>query len=116
MFLVTAMLVAISMPAGPAGAQSFDCRAARYPDELTICRESDLARLDQQLATLYHRQMGNLAQEQRDQFQRHEIYFLNARRRCGADSRCIELSYRNRIRELEGLMANAERGGAGGVP
>src|SRR5260370_5130492 len=61
MFLVTAMLVAIAMPAGPAGAQSFDCRAARYPDELTICRESDLARLAQQLATLYHRQMAHLA-------------------------------------------------------
>jgi uncharacterized protein len=114
-FLATAMLVAISLPVGPAGAQSFDCRAARYPDELTICRESELARLDQQLATLYHRQIGNLAPEHRDQFQRHEIYFLNARRRCGEDSRCIELSYRNRIRELEGLVASAEREGAGGI-
>src|SRR5260370_31967430 len=95
----------------PAGAQSFDCRTARTTDEQTICQDPELARLDQQLATLYHRDIGNLAEEQREQFQRHETYFLNARRRCGENSHCLGASYRNRINELQGLLTNRESEG-----
>jgi uncharacterized protein len=96
---------AMLLPPVPAVAQSFDCRAARSPDELTICQDPGLARLDQQLATLYHRDASNLEPEQRDAFQRHEIYFINARRRCGENPRCIEASYRNRIGELAAMLA-----------
>src|ERR1051325_2405112 len=99
--------------ATPAAAQSFDCRAARQPDELAICQDPDLARLDQQLAMLYRRGVGNLAEEQREQFQRHEVFFLNARRRCGENSHCVAVSYRNRIHELQSMIANAEAEPAG---
>src|SRR5207302_4807440 len=103
----------LALSAMPAGAQGFDCRAARLPDEQTICQDPELAKLDQQLATVYRRDGGNLAEEQRDQFQRHETYFLNARRRCGDNSHCIGTSYRNRINELQGLLANRENDESG---
>jgi uncharacterized protein len=108
-FVTTAIFVLLTMRPGPAQAQSFDCRAARYPDQLTICQDSRLARLDQQLATLYRREAGTLAPDQLEQFQRHEIFFLNARRRCGENNRCLEQSYRNRIQELQNLQRSGER-------
>lgn len=107
------LLAAAALAPRQASAQSFDCRAAHYPDEIAICRDSDLARLDQRLATAYRRDIGALPPERRDEFQRHEIYFLNARHRCGTDRQCIAQSYGNRIHELENLMAlgKAEEGG-----
>jgi uncharacterized protein len=93
----------------PANAQSFDCRQVRNQDEMLICREPDLARLDQQLATLYREQLGKIPKERQDDFQRHENHFLNARRRCGEHHSCIEQSYRNRIKELEDFVSEAQR-------
>jgi uncharacterized protein len=93
----------------PANAQSFDCRQARHPDEMLICREPELAQLDQQLATLYREQIGKIPKERQDDFQQHETLFLNARHRCRDDYRCIEQSYRNRINELEGFLSEARR-------
>src|SRR5205823_3070214 len=84
----------------PACAQSLDCRAARAADEATICAQPGLAQLDQELARRYGQERGRLAREQRDEFDEHESLFLNARRRCGDNARCIEQSYRNRIREF----------------
>src|SRR5260370_28093317 len=104
--IATGLLVAAaSMRPAPASAQSFDCRNARYADEKLICREPGLAQLDQDLATRYRRQLGNLAKDRQDEFQHHEIFFLNARRRCGDNYGCIEQSYRNRIQELDNLVS-----------
>ena len=114
--LSAAIVAALAMPPAIAAAQSFDCRAARSADEMTICQNGDLARLDQQLAAAYRRDMAKLGQEQRDQFQQNEVSFLNARRRCGENQRCLEQSYHNRIQELRNLMsAGEERDGAAGA-
>jgi uncharacterized protein len=113
-FVASAIAAALAMPAAIAGAQSFDCRAARTADELIICQNGDLARLDQQLAAAYRRDLATLGPEQRDQFQHNEVAFLNARRRCGEDYRCIAQSYRNRILELQNLTSTGNaRDGAG---
>src|SRR5437016_1517483 len=53
--LSAAIVAALAMPPAIAAAQSFDCRAARSADEMTICQNGDLARLDQQLAAAYRR-------------------------------------------------------------
>ena len=45
-------LAAALIGAGAANGQSFDCRNARSADELTICQESGLAKLDQELSSL----------------------------------------------------------------
>ena len=76
---------------------------------MLICREPDLAHLDQQLATLYREQFGKVPRERQDEFQRHESLFLHARRKCSEDYRCIEQSYRNRIKELEDFLSEAQR-------
>src|SRR5205085_7825856 len=73
----------LAFSAAPAAAQSFNCRAAYYPDERTICAAPRLGQLDEQLTALYLREAGNLASEQRDAFHDHEINFVTARRRCG---------------------------------
>src|SRR6266571_1067591 len=109
-FIVAATgLFAATASLRPADAQSFDCREARYRDELRICERPGLAQLDQQLATLYRQKIGNIAKERQDEFQQHEAYFLRARRECREDSRCIEQSYRNRIQELENFASEEER-------
>ena len=80
-----------------------------FRDEMLICREPDLAHLDQQLATLYREQFGKVPRERQDEFQRHESLFLHARRKCSEDYRCIDQSYRNRIKELEDFLSEAQR-------
>lgn len=113
---VRGVLIAIAalgaglMP-GPSDAQSFDCREARSPDEFLICADPRLARLDEQLSTMYRLQGSRLGREDRELFEQHGTFFINARRRCGDNFRCIEQSYRNRIKEFEDLIAQKDAGG-----
>jgi uncharacterized protein len=86
--------------AGAASGQNFDCRKARSADEMTICQESGLAKLDQELASLKRQRKEKHHKAERDEADDNETPFLNARRRCGENHACIEQSYRNRIREL----------------
>jgi uncharacterized protein YecT (DUF1311 family) len=86
--------------ASPAGAQSFDCRNARYADEKAICQDGRLGDLDKQLADTYDRAGSKLSKQERQQFETNETAFVNARHRCGGNQACIEQSYRNRMQEL----------------
>jgi hypothetical protein len=85
--------------AGAANGQSFDCRKARSADEFTICQESGLAQLDQELRSLKRQRKEKHHKAERDDADDNETAFLNARRRCGESRACIEQSYRNRIQE-----------------
>src|SRR5215204_3066635 len=102
-----AALLAASASLWPdmAGAQSFDCRNARSPDELMVCRDPGLARLDQELATLQRSETDKLPKEARPGFDENAALFQNARRRCGESYRCLEQSYRNRIKEFQDLTS-----------
>lgn len=91
-----------------AGAQSFDCATARSPDEMAICREPGLARLDQELATLQRHELRKLSEADREVYEQHGALFLNARRRCGDRHRCIEQSYRNRIKEFQEFLTASQ--------
>ena len=95
-FTAALILAAIVIGSGLASGQSFDCRTARAADEVTICHEPGLAKLDHDLAAL--RRQRHKAK--RDDVEDNEIAFLNARHRCGENRGCIEQSYRNRIQEL----------------
>ena len=95
-FAAALILAVIVTGPGAESGQSFDCRSAHAADEVTICHEPHLAKLDQDLAAL--RRQRNEAK--RDDVEGNEIAFLNARRRCGENRGCIEQSYRNRIQEL----------------
>ena len=95
-FTAALILAVIVIGPGAGSGQGFDCHATRAADEVTICHEPDLAKLDQDLSAL--RRQRN--QAKRDDVEDNEIAFLNARRRCGEHRGCIEQSYRNRIQEL----------------
>src|SRR5947209_6050728 len=99
--LTTGVFIAATLiGAGAADGQSFDCRNARSTDEMTICQESGLAKLDQELAALQRQRKEKRHKAERDEVGDNETAFLNARRRCGENHACIEQSYRNRIQEL----------------
>lgn len=102
------LLLIATMFSEPAIGQSFDCQKARSPDEVMICQDSGLARLDQALAEARRQRGGKLSKERREEFEEHEIPFVNARRRCREDRGCIAQSYRNRLRELDRAMPGNE--------
>src|SRR6195256_1388655 len=105
-FVVAAavILAAIVIGTGSARGQTFDCQTVRTADEVTICYEPGLAKLDQDLSALRHQRN----QAKRDDGEDNEIAFLNARRRCGENRGCIEQSYRNRIQELARSLSEQE--------
>jgi uncharacterized protein len=98
--LATGLYVAAALIGGTAHGQSFDCRRARSADEWTICQESGLAKLDQELASLKRQRKEKHHKAERDEADDNETAFLNARRRCRENRACLEQSYRNRIQEL----------------
>jgi uncharacterized protein len=107
--LATGLFVAaILIGTGAASGQSFDCRKARSADEMTICQESGLAQLDQELASLKRQRKEKHHKAEHDEADDNETPFLNARRRCGENHACIEQSYRNRIRELTQAVPDAD--------
>jgi uncharacterized protein len=81
-----AMLVAAS---GTAHAVTFDCNKARLPDEVVICSESDLSKLDDQVNQTYLFANAQQPQGQRDYLKLRQRQWLNVRHRCNADKACI---------------------------
>jgi len=112
---LAALWITAWVAAVPASGQSFDCRNARYTDEKTICRESRLGELDKELSAAYDKAGGKLSKQQREDFEKNETAFVNARHRCGEHQGCIEQSYRNRLRELQSALPDdaSDRSGRG---
>jgi uncharacterized protein len=104
--LLTLLITAIGT--GQLKAQSFNCRYARHPDERAICHDPLLARLDEELASVYRRLFLRLPKEEGEQLYKEEDAFVILRSRCGAQRACIEESYRRRIRELEEALGKHE--------
>lgn len=99
-FGVFVMLVLGLMPVS-GRAQGFDCRKARSADEIAICANSDLARLDERLSALYVAARSRAAPGPRRDLEADQADWLASRRICGADFRCIRASYLVRIAELQ---------------
>lgn len=89
-------LAALFLPAA-AEAQAFNCRLARYADEVTICEEPRLSRLDERMSRLFY---GVRAEVGGGPLDAEQDAWLRSRRSCGSDEACIDSSYRQRIREL----------------
>ena len=92
LFLLLAAATSLSIVAAThADAQaprpSFDCRAARAPDEGAICADERLAELDQAVAIAY-RQVA-ASKENTDTARGMARDALAARRACGSDRLCI---------------------------
>jgi len=84
----------------PATAQSFNCARARAADEVAICRDDDLARLDDQMAATYFSTRNRLPAAARAVLEADQADWLASRRVCGGDVRCIRAAYLVRIQEI----------------
>lgn len=117
-WLIAALLAAASGIALPSGAhaQSFNCRYARYPDEVLICQDDHLGQLDRQMTDLFFALRNRLGGADRDLLIHEQAAWLAARHRCGRDDRCIEQSCLRRIDELESWHGSGNGPGAGSNP
>ena len=85
-----------------AHAQSFNCRYARTPDEISICENPRLSALDERMSSRFFRLRDRLYGPDRARLERDQAAWLNTRLRCGGDPGCIAVVYRARIAELSG--------------
>ena len=106
-------LAAASALAQPAasGIASFDCSAARAPDEMAVCATPQLGALDIRMATTFDILTRLVAMGQRGVLQDGQRAFLAQRRSCGANVSCIRQAYDARLATLGTALADlASRG------
>jgi uncharacterized protein len=84
----------------PAEAQSFNCRYARSADEVLICQEPQLSRLDEELSAVYARVRNRTRGSDLEELTAEQASWLRGRKECSRDYRCIESYYRRRIAQL----------------
>jgi uncharacterized protein len=77
---------------------SFDCRRARFADELAICADSELARLDRAIGDGYQVLLERVGQTPARAI---AAPLLASRRACGSDVGCIKDVQISTIRELQ---------------
>ena len=102
---VAALLMLLVEAPVNAAAASFDCRQARTADEVAICDNRELNDLDVRMATLYEVTTGFVAMGQRSAMTDEQREWLAQRHLCRADVRCLRRFYRQRIAELESVVA-----------
>lgn len=93
-------LVVLAANASVAIAQSFNCRSATFPDEVAICQDAELSRLDERVAGLYHSARNQVQGGIRHTLEKSQTDWLLARRACSRDRGCIQEAYQSRIRQL----------------
>ena len=82
---------------------SFDCKKARSWSEKAVCNDSNVAKLDVQMAKLYRTTRAKVSGSQRKTLKNAQLAWLRKRERCNgaADaSRCLVRVYKTRIVEL----------------
>lgn len=84
-----------------AQAQSFNCRLARAPDEILICQDEELSRLDERMSSLYFEARNRAPAAVRAEMEADQADWLASRRVCGRDARCVRAAYNVRIAELD---------------
>jgi uncharacterized protein len=87
----------------PASAASFNCKAAtaKKCPEKSICSNTDLSSLDDQVGKLYTKWRGGLKTEDGIEASRDEQkYWLTVRDKCGCNEVCLIDAYDGRVQEL----------------
>jgi hypothetical protein len=79
---------------------SFDCRKARFSDEIAVCQDQKLAQMDVNLSALYRGLRAVATSGERRILDADEIAWSGQRRACGQDAKCIASSYKTRVRYL----------------
>lgn len=99
-FLALSVPLSILAVPSAAEAQSFNCRYARAADEIAICDDGQLSRLDERMSRIFFEVRDSLPGRERARLEIDQEGWLSTRRSCGRDAECIEDAYRDRIREL----------------
>lgn len=101
-FLIALFCLLSASPhwAAVAEAQSFNCRYAKKPAEVAICKDRNLGRLDELMAATYFDVINNLSSRKAAIVKAEQSDFLSQRNRCGYNFECISGIYNYRIREL----------------
>ena len=100
--LVTALLAtsAVAQAASP----SFDCAKATHDVEKLICKDADLASLDNSLSSLYHTLMKNTSAAEQKLLKTEQRGWVKGRDDCwkSDDMRgCVASEYHSRINQLK---------------
>jgi uncharacterized protein len=99
---VAALRVNLPVAASPATARpSFDCARASHPAEHTICRSSELARLDWALHHAYQAALGRAAASGKVSLRDKQRAWLRSRNTCTTDQNCLAAAMVRRASELE---------------
>jgi uncharacterized protein len=99
----TPMLLAAGLLfAAFAQAASFDCRKARSEDEKAVCANSELSKLDEDMAAAYKGAAALMAGDNRRiaLFRKDQADWVKERGRCGDTASCLKEEYARRIRWL----------------
>ncbi|MFG1413952.1 hypothetical protein V5G24_22890 [Xanthobacter sp. VTT E-85241] len=88
----------------PAAAASFDCAAAKAPDEKAVCATRSLNDLDVKMATQYAIVTRLVGMGRRGDLQDQQRAFLKQRAACGSNVACIAKAYQDRIAVFEGVL------------
>lgn len=83
-----------------AQAASYDCTQASTSVEIAVCANPRLNRLDEDLATIYRSLLNELPQNQAERLRQDQRSWLTARNSCGADVRCLQARYQERLSRL----------------
>lgn len=92
----------------PTASPSFDCTRARTRGEQMICADAGLAALDRRMAAQYRSAVNAADDEQRDQLRSTGRRFAGFRDNCPT-ARCIADGTRERMREIDAIMAGDQR-------
>ena len=99
-----AIAAVMTMVAGAANAQSFNCKYAKAPDEVAICHSPFLAAEDSEMANSYFSlRQYLLAKGWTDgilPLEGGQRQWLKDRSQCGTDFHCLSQSYLSRLQDL----------------
>lgn len=86
-----------------AEAQSFNCRYAKSPDEVLVCQEPDLGKLDEEVSNLYYSLRGNANGFKKQRIDQINFGWLRQRASCGRNYSCVRSTYNSWIADLSGF-------------
>ncbi len=109
--LLPAVCCAILGISSSAQAASFDCGKASTRTEKAICANRSLSEMDVKMATQFEIYNHLVVMGSRGAMQDRQLIWLAERNLCNSNRRCLALSYRQRIGEIEqALNAVYQRG------
>lgn len=92
-------------PAIAADYAPLDCTKAKSGAETTICRTYALGQAEARMATLFATAMSLVAMGQRGDIGDAQRQWLQRRDACGRDVACLTRAYRDRIGQLNAVIA-----------